>query len=89
MSYKELEADPLVDLPLSHKLIFDKALESAAKKQKVEINGKLGRKGLENFIEWCMKILMGKHWLERKNKTMGQEKIFYLLYCKSNIYVYI
>jgi len=45
VSYKELEADPLVDLPLSHKLIFDKALESASKKQKVEINGKLGRKG--------------------------------------------
>lgn len=50
---------------------------------------KIGIKELENFIEWCMKILMGKHWLERKNKTMGQEKIYYLLYCKSNIYAYI
>jgi hypothetical protein len=50
---------------------------------------KLGRKGIDNFIKWYMKILRERHWLERKNKTMGQEKICYLLYCKSNIYVYI
>jgi hypothetical protein len=50
---------------------------------------KLGLKGIAKFICWAEKILNEKHWLERKNKSMGLEKIFYLLYCKSNVYVYI
>ena len=50
---------------------------------------KLGLKGITKFIFWVEKILNENHWLERKNKSMGLEKIIYLLYCKSNIYVYI
>lgn len=50
---------------------------------------KLGLKGIERFICWAEKILNKNHWLERKNKSLGLEKIFYLFYCKSNIYVYI
>jgi hypothetical protein len=50
---------------------------------------KLGLKGIVKFICWAEKILTENHWLERKNKSVGLEKIFYLLYCKSNIYVYI
>ena len=50
---------------------------------------KLGLKGIAKFICWVKKILNENHWLERKNKSMGLEKIFYLLYCKSNNYVYI
>lgn len=50
---------------------------------------KLGLKGITKFIFWVEKILNENHWLERKNKSMGLEKIFYLLYCKSNVYVYI
>lgn len=48
-----------------------------------------GIKGIKTYIHWVIKILTKNHWLESKNKSMGQEKIFYLLYCKSNIYVYI
>jgi hypothetical protein len=50
---------------------------------------KLGFKGIAKFMCWTEKILNEKHWLERKNKSMGLEKIIYLFYCKSNIYVYI
>lgn len=50
---------------------------------------KLGLKGIAKFICWAEKILTENHWLERKNKSLGLEKIFYLLYCKSNVYVYI
>jgi hypothetical protein len=48
-----------------------------------------GIKEIRKYINWILKILTKNHWLESKNKSMGQEKIFYLLYCKSNIYVYI
>jgi hypothetical protein len=50
---------------------------------------KFGFKGIVKFMGWIAKILNEKHWLERKNKSMGLEKIIYLFYCKSNIYVYI
>jgi hypothetical protein len=50
---------------------------------------KLGLKGIAKFICWVEKILTENHWLERKNKSLGLEKLFYLLYCKSNVYVYI
>ena len=50
---------------------------------------KLGLKGIAKFVCWVEKTLTENHWLERKNKSLGLEKIFYLLYCKSNIYVYI
>lgn len=50
---------------------------------------KYGYKGIAKLVGWIEKILNEKHWLERKNKSMGLEKIFYLFYCKSNIYVYI
>ena len=50
---------------------------------------KKGLKGIANFIKWVEKIFKENHWLEKKKKKIGLEKICYLLYCKSNIYVYI
>lgn len=50
---------------------------------------KIGSKGIIKFVLWIEKILNENHWLERKNKSKGLEKILYLFYCKSNIYVYI
>lgn len=50
---------------------------------------KQGLKGIAKFIHWTKKILKENHWLERKNKSMGLEKILYLFYCKSNVYAYI
>lgn len=44
---------------------------------------------VEQFIRWVKKILQEKHWLERKNKSIGLEKILYLFICKSNEYMYI
>lgn len=48
-----------------------------------------GRRGIAHLIKWITKTLNENHWLEKKNKGTGLEKLFYLLYCKSNIYVYI
>jgi hypothetical protein len=50
---------------------------------------KKGLKGIANFIKWVEKIFKENHWLEKKKNKIGLEKICYLLYCKSNIYVYI
>ena len=50
---------------------------------------KTGSRGILKFVLWIEKILNENHWLERKNKSKGLEKILYLFYCKSNIYVYI
>lgn len=50
---------------------------------------KTGNKSIRRFIRWVVRTLNENHWLERKNKSKGLEKIYYLLYCKSNIYVYI
>ena len=48
-----------------------------------------GMESKVNFIKWITETLSEKHWLEKKNKTLGFEKILYLFYCKSNIYAYI
>jgi len=50
---------------------------------------KTGNKSIRIFIRWVVKTLNENHWLENRNKSTGLEKICYLLYCKSNIYVYI
>jgi hypothetical protein len=50
---------------------------------------KTGNKSIIRFIRWVERTLDKNHWLERKNKSKGLEKIYYLFYCKSNIYVYI
>jgi hypothetical protein len=50
---------------------------------------KEGLNGITIFIKWVEKIFRENHWLERKKNKMGLEKICYLFYCKSNIYVYI
>jgi len=50
---------------------------------------KLGQKGIKRFIQWTGKILTENHWLERKKNKVGIEKIFYIKFCKSNVYVYI
>ena len=50
---------------------------------------RLGKKGITKFIQWIDRILNENHWLERKKYTHGLEKIFYIMFCRSNIYVYI
>jgi hypothetical protein len=50
---------------------------------------RLGQKGIAKFIRWADRILNENHWLERKKNKMGLENIFYIMFCKSNIYVYI
>ena len=50
---------------------------------------RLGQKGIVKFIRWADRILNENHWLERKKNKMGLENIFYIMFCKSNIYVYI
>jgi hypothetical protein len=50
---------------------------------------RLGQKGIKKFIQWTDRILNENHWLERKKNKQGLESIFYIMFCKSNIYVYI
>jgi hypothetical protein len=50
---------------------------------------RLGQKGIAKFIRWTDRILNKNHWLERKKNKVGLEKIFYIMFCKSNVYVYI
>ncbi len=72
----------LLSLNKCFKTLFDNShrLRSALKQ---------GVKGIIKFTQWVDKTLRENHWLEKKKKSLGLEKIFYLLYCKSNIYVYI
>jgi len=49
---------------------------------------KYGQKEKVNFIEWANRILKENHWLEKKKNNVGLENIFYIMFCKSNIYVY-
>jgi len=72
----------LLSLNKCFKTLFDNAFRlRAALKQ--------GLPGILHFIHWIVKTLNENHWVERKKKSLGLEKLFYILYCKSNIYVYI
>ena len=72
----------LLSLNKCFKTLFDNSyrLRDAFKK---------GLKGIANFIKWVEKILRENHWLERRKNKMGLEKICYLFYCRSDIYVHI
>ena len=72
----------MLSLNKSFKTLFDNSyrLRNALKER---------TKGISNFIKWVEKVFKGNHWLERKKKQLGLEKICYLFYCKSYIYVYI
>ncbi len=50
---------------------------------------KYGPKEKVNFIQWASRILKENHWLERKKNKVGLENLLYIMFCKSNIYVYI
>jgi Transposase DDE domain len=50
---------------------------------------RLGQKGVLKYLKWANRILNENHWLERKKNKLGLEKIFYIMFCKSNVYVYI
>ncbi len=50
---------------------------------------RLGQKGIDKYVLWANRILNENHWLERKKNKLGLENIFYIMFCKSNIYVYI
>ena len=46
----------------------------------------------EIFVQFMVSIIetiSDKHWLEKKKNKLNFEQTIYLLYCKSNIYVYI
>ena len=47
-----------------------------------------GKKAIEDYMRSITKKLSSNHWLERKKKNIGFEEILYLMFCKSNIYVY-
>lgn len=72
----------LLSLNKCFKTLFDNTL-------RLRTALKQGLSGIKNFIQWVAKTLNQNHGLERKKESTGLEKIFYLLYCKSNIYVYI
>ena len=72
----------LLSLNKSFKTLFDNTFRLRAALRQ-------GQLGIANYIKWVTKTLHENHWLEKKNKCTGLEKIFYLSYCKSNIYVYI
>jgi len=72
----------LLSLNKCFKTLFDNS-------HKLRAAMKTGNKSIIRFIRWVERTLNENHWLERKNKSKGLEKIYYLLYCKSNIYVYI
>jgi len=72
----------LLSLNKCFKTLFDNTFRLRA-------SFKQGVSGIANFFEWTEKTLNQNHWVERKNKALGLEKILYIFYCKSNIYVYI
>ncbi len=50
---------------------------------------KQGVRGIRNYLLWVDKMLKENHWLEKKNKTKGLEDLIYIIFCKSDKYVYI
>ncbi len=48
-----------------------------------------GDETITQMINWITSMFSQKHWLERKNKNVNFEELFYVLFCKSNIYAYI
>jgi hypothetical protein len=72
----------ILSLNKCFKTLFDNTFRLRAALRK-------GALGISDFIQWVTKTLNQNHWLEKKNECFGLEKIFYLSYCKSNIYVYI
>ena len=50
---------------------------------------KQGVRGIKSYMLWVDKMLKENHWLEKKNKTKGLEDLIYIMFCKSNKYVYI
>lgn len=47
------------------------------------------RNKIKEIIHNMIKSLSKNHWIERKKKSINEENIFYLSYCKSGYYVYI
>jgi hypothetical protein len=47
------------------------------------------RSAIEKYMAFIIGLISEKHWLEKKKNKLNFEQIIYLLYCKSNIYVYI
>jgi hypothetical protein len=50
---------------------------------------RVGGKILESVTDEIRQIISEKHWLEKKKNKLNYEEIMYLLFCKSNVYVYI
>ena len=48
-----------------------------------------GTQAIEQIMGNIIELISEKHWLEKKKNKLNFEQIFYLKYCKSDIYVYI
>lgn len=47
-----------------------------------------GAQAITQMIGWITRMFSQKHWLEKKKKGTNLEEILYLVFCKSDIYVY-
>ena len=47
------------------------------------------KSAIKQFIGFIIELISEKHWLEKKRNKLNFEQTIYLLYCKSNISVYI
>lgn len=71
-------------------LSIDKCFKTLKDNQaKLRKNLGKGEETITQMINWITSMFLQKHWLERKNKRVNFEELFYVLFCKSNIYVYI
>jgi hypothetical protein len=64
-----------------------KTFKNATYKLRVAIQK--GSLAIEKFKAWSKELISEKHWLEKKKNKLNFEQIIYLLYCKSDKYVYI
>jgi hypothetical protein len=49
----------------------------------------INKPNIKQTLESITEILITNHWLEKKKNKINYEEIIYLIYCKSDIYVYI
>lgn len=50
---------------------------------------KKGTETITQMVEWITRMFLQKHWLEKKKRRVNFEELIYVLFCKSNVYVYI
>jgi len=50
---------------------------------------KNGDQAIQQLFTSIIALISEKHWLEKKKNKLNYEQIIYLIYCNSNVYVYI